>query len=209
MDTKKLAKLIKLVVEQEVKKQLPQLIKEEIAKSQKISLKESKSVEIEDDPFALAEKVLQRERQNSNKEFNLSLNESQSYTKPKKQFTKNPVINQILNETRPFSSAERNPETKSVLDKFVQQPINEGYTNTHIPNYLDAEPDIDETFSSTSVSAQLGLESMRSQMASKMGYGDMNPTSVPKTGLGVKTGLAGLDRILNRDNSELVKRFKK
>jgi hypothetical protein len=206
MDTKKLTKLIKLVVEQEVKKQLPQLIKEEIAKSQKISLKESKSVEIEDDPFALAEKVLQRERQNTNKEF---VNESQSYTQPKKQFTKNPVINQILNETRPFSSSERNPEVKSVLDKFVQQPINEGYSNSHIPNYLDAEPDIDETFSATSVSAQLGLESMRSQMASKMGYGDMNPSGVPKSGLGVKTGLAGLDRILNRDNSELVKRFKK
>jgi hypothetical protein len=30
-----------------------------------------------------------------------------------------------------------------------------------------------------------------------------------KQGLGVTTGLAGLDRILNRDNSELVKRFKK
>jgi len=30
-----------------------------------------------------------------------------------------------------------------------------------------------------------------------------------KTGLGVQTGLPGLDRILNRDNSELVKKFKR
>ena len=47
MDTKKLAKLIKMIVEQEVKKQLPQLIKEEIAKSQKVSLRESNSKNIE------------------------------------------------------------------------------------------------------------------------------------------------------------------
>jgi hypothetical protein len=41
-----------------------------------------------------------------------------------------------------------------------------------------------------------------------MGYG--NTSSGPKKqGLGVTTGLPGLDRILNRDNSELVKRFKK
>ena len=30
-----------------------------------------------------------------------------------------------------------------------------------------------------------------------------------KGGLGVQTGLAGLDRILNRDNSALVKKFKR
>lgn len=32
MDSKKLAQLIKLVVEQEIKKQLPQMIKEEVGK---------------------------------------------------------------------------------------------------------------------------------------------------------------------------------
>jgi hypothetical protein len=52
------------------------------------------------------------------------------------------------------------------------------------------------------------MESMRAQMAAKMGYGDMS-TGASRGGLGVSTGLAGLDRILNRDNSELVKRFKK
>ena len=50
---------------------------------------------------------------------------------------------------------------------------------------------------------------MRAQMASQMGYGDMPGVGTKKTGLGVQTGLPGLDRILNRDNSELVKKFKR
>jgi hypothetical protein len=45
-------------------------------------------------------------------------------------------------------------------------------------------------------------------MAHKMGYQQMASTQ-SKTGLGVQTGLPGLDRILNRDNSELVKKFKR
>jgi hypothetical protein len=45
-------------------------------------------------------------------------------------------------------------------------------------------------------------------LAEKMGYGDMvkGPQS---TGLGVNTGVPELDKALNRDYSELVKRFKK
>jgi len=42
-----------------------------------------------------------------------------------------------------------------------------------------------------------------------MGYGDVSSQGGPKRGLGVSTGLAALDRVLNRDNSELVKKFKR
>jgi hypothetical protein len=49
---------------------------------------------------------------------------------------------------------------------------------------------------------------MRTQMAAKMGYGDVS-RGPGKQGLGVKTGLPGLDKILNRDNSSLVKKFKR
>jgi hypothetical protein len=42
-----------------------------------------------------------------------------------------------------------------------------------------------------------------------MGYGDVGGSTPNRGGLGVTTGLPGLDRILNRDNSELVKRFKR
>jgi len=198
MDTKKLAQVIKLVVEQEIKKQLPKLVKEEVEKKLKV-LQERKSTpikEVEQDPFTLAESLLQQDRQVQQRE--------------QKQFTKNPTINEILNQTQPFTAEQRNGQMGggSILDKFQQQPIQE--VASHIPNYMDAEPDIDETISfNNPVTAQVGLGAMRNQMAAKMGYGDMNPSGTSRGGLGVTTGLAGLDRILNRDNSELVKRFKK
>jgi hypothetical protein len=54
-----------------------------------------------------------------------------------------------------------------------------------------------------STSNGMDINSVRSQMASKMGYGDMNTGG----GLGVKTGNEALDKALNRNYSELVKRF--
>lgn len=207
MDSKKLAQIIKLVVEQEIKKQLPKLVKEEVEKKMKV-LQERKSTPTEDvelDPFALAESLLQKERQVQQTE---KVNEV-----AQKQFTKNPVLNNILNQTQPFTSAQRTAGPvggSSVLDRFQTQPQQIQEVATYTPNYMDAEPDIDETMNFSSVNAQVGVESMRAQMAAKMGYGDMNMGGAPrKAGLGVTTGLPGLDRILNRDNSELVKRFKK
>ena len=51
---------------------------------------------------------------------------------------------------------------------------------------------------------------LQHSMAAQMGYGDVSAAAgVKQGGLGVQTGLAGLDRILNRDNSALVKKFKK
>ncbi len=211
MDSKKLAQIIKLVVEQEIKKQLPKLVKEEVEKKMKV-LQERKSTPVEDvelDPFALAESLLQKERQTQQVQQTQKVNEV-----TQKQFTKNPILNNILNQTQPFTSAQRTAGPvgggSSVLDNFqTQQPIQEAAS--YVPNYMDAEPDIDETVSfDNPITAQVGLGAMRNQMAAKMGYGDMAMGgSSKKTGLGVTTGLAGLDRILNRDNSELVKRFKK
>ena len=208
MDSKKLAQIIKLVVEQEIKKQLPKLVKEEVNKRMKV-LQETKSTsvieEVEQDPFALAEAMLVKERQ---------LQSVQPTQQPQKHFTKNSAINEILNQTKPFTAAQRTAGPvgggSSILDNFQpQQPIQESYVNSHIPNYMDAEEDIDETLSFGNQGAQLGMDSIRAQMAAKMGYGDMGGSTSNKGGLGVTTGLAGLDRILNRDNSELVKKFKR
>lgn len=208
MDSKKLAQLIKLVVEQEIKKQLPKMIKEEVSKLLNENTKpipKAKDILEDIDPFELANQLLDKERVQTPKI-------QQESVQPKRQFTKNQTLNDILNQTQPFSAAQRTAGPSgggaSVLDNFqTQQPIQEGYSNSHIPNYMDAEPDIDTTMSFGG-GAMGGVESMRAQMASKMGYGDMN-VGTNKGGLGVTTGLAGLDRILNRDNSELVKRFKK
>ena len=97
--------------------------------------------------------------------------------------------------TKPFSKEQREggTHTKSVLDTF--KPVNES---------------MDKTVSFSQQGAGAGLEGMRTSMAAQMGYGDFQPSGgSKKQGLGVSTGLAALDRILNRDNSELVKRFKK
>ena len=208
MDSKKLAQLIKLVVEQEIKKQLPKMIKEEVSKLLNENSKpipKAKDILEDIDPFELANQLLDKERVQAPKI-------QQESVQPKRQFSKNQAINDILNQTKPFSAAQRTAGPvgggSSVLDNFqAQEPIQEGYSNSHIPNYMDAEPDIDTTMSFGG-GAMGGVESMRAQMAAKMGYGDMSGGS-SKGGLGVTTGLAGLDRILNRDNSELVKRFKK
>jgi hypothetical protein len=193
MDSKKLAKLIKVIVEAEVAKKheqfltktFPKILEEEVNRRVKTLLEEKggvaassmQIVEEEVDPFEKVEQVLQQERQ-----------------QPKRQFTKNSVLNEVLNNTQPFTSAQRKGgmEQKSVLDSF-QQPVNES---------------MDKTVTFNSQGAQGGTDMMRAQMAQKMGYGNM--TKGPsKTGLGVQTGLPGLDRILNRDNSELVKKFKR
>ena len=194
MDTKKLAKLIKVIVEAEVAKNherfltktFPKILEEEVSRRMKVLSEErggvaassTHLVEEEVDPFLMAEQVLQQERQEL----------------PKRQFTKNEKLNEVLNNTTPFSKEQRSgtPKTKSVLDQF--QPVNEG---------------MDKTVTFNSQGAQMGVGGMRAQMAAQMGYGDMSGVGAKKTGLGVQTGLPGLDRILNRDNSELVKRFKR
>lgn len=208
MDSKKLAKLIKVIVEAEVAKKheqflsktFPKILEEEVNRRVKEALNEVKGgvpsspVVEEIDPFEQANQVLQQERQ-----------------QPQRQFTKNAAINEVLNQTQPFSAAQRSGGqvgggSRSVLDQFQQaQPQ---VQESHIPSYMEAEPDIEQTMTFGSQTAQGGLESMRAQMASKMGYGNMGG-EVRKTGLGVKTGLPGLDKILNRDNSELVRKFKR
>jgi len=204
MDSKKLAQLIKLVVEQEIKKQLPKMIKEEVSKllNEAPAPKPKKDILEEVDPFELATLLLEKDRTKTT-----TIKEEVRQVQPTKQLSRNSTINEILNQTKPFTSAQRSAGGvgggSSILDNYqIEQPINEGYSNSHIPNYMEAEPDIDETISYGG-GAQGGIETMRSQMASNMGNGSR------KGGLGVTTGLAGLDRILNRDNTELVKRFKK
>ena len=191
MDSKQLVKVIKTIVEAEVAKNhekfltktFPKILEEEVnkrLKEVKGGIVPSSTQLVEDDvvdPFEQAEIALQEER-----------------TQPKRQFTKNEKLNEVLNNTKPFSAEQRKgtPTTKSVLDNF-QQPVNES---------------MDKTVTFNSQGAQGGTDMMRARMAQKMGYGDLKK-GPSKTGLGVQTGLPGLDRILNRDNSALVKKFKR
>ena len=185
MNSKQLVKVIKTIVEAEVAKKheqfltktFPKILEEEVSRRMK-STPNVVEQTTEVDPFEQAEIALQEQR-----------------TQPKKQFTKNEAINEALNNTKPFTAAQRKGgvEQKSVLDKFQQQPVNEN---------------IDKTVTFNQQGAGAGLQGMRASMAAQMGYGDVK-TGPSKTGLGVQTGLPGLDRILNRDNSALVKKFKR
>jgi hypothetical protein len=91
MDTNKLFKAIQIIVQEEVKKEIS-LIKEEIRKEVLAEVKKSQPsvksttsslknlVEESTDPFDLADKILNRDRE-------------------QKTLSKNPLLNQVLNET--------------------------------------------------------------------------------------------------------------
>ena len=89
MDTNKLFKAIQIIVQEEVKKEIS-LIKEEIRKEILAEVKQSQPVKqqsslkslVEEsaDPFDLANKILNRDRED-------------------KQYSSNPLLNQVLNET--------------------------------------------------------------------------------------------------------------
>ena len=191
MDNKQLIKVIKAIVEVEVAKKQEKFLKEqfpaildEAVKGKMKTLKKTTPTNVvseEVDPFEMANQVLQNEREEE----------------PKRQFSKNAAINEVLNNTQPFSKEQRagGTQVKSVLDSFQKPQVNES---------------MDKTVEFTQQGAGAGLDGMRASMAAQMGYGDMPGVGGTKQGgLGVQTGLAGLDRILNRDNSALVKKFKR
>lgn len=196
MNNKQLIKVIRTLVEVETAKQqerflsktFPRILEEEVSRRLAevkggVAVPSTQVVSEEIDPFQQVELALEQER-----------------ATPKKQFTKNKTLNEVLNMTKPFTKAQRASGATpgggaSVLDSLPpqEQPIQES---------------MDKTLTFDSQGAQGGTDMMRTQMAQKMGYGDVS-RGPSKNGLGVKTGLAGLDKILNRDNSALVKKFKK
>lgn len=215
MNNKQLIKVIKALVEVEVAKKqtlflsktFPKILEAEVNKRLLEVTKTSKKVSKNktQDPFDMANEVLRKEQSS------MVVPIQENTQAPQRTFSKNAVLNQVLNQTTPFSKAQRNGQGggSSVLDNLpqqTQQPMVQ--ENTHIPSYMDAEPDIDQTVSMGTSLGAGGPEAMRAQMAHKMGYQPIG-TQPSKTGLGVQTGLPGLDRILNRDNSELVKKFKR
>lgn len=116
--------------------------------------------------------------------------------------SKNKILDDILKSTKPFTPEERSGKVgaTSILDTFRESngtSLNES-NMSYIPGYESAEPDVDMGTITSPYTSPIQNSSIR-------GTSD----TPRKTGLGVKTGLAGLDRILNRDNSELVKKFKR
>jgi len=166
MDTDKLLKAIQILIKEELKEQLPALIKESVKAEVKRLLSEGKqpAAKNQSTGISMAKAILGDE----------PIQESISqHVVPTKQFSKNPMINQILNETK--------------------GGIPQGDGGYRTMNF--GQGDMGSILGGTA-------------MAEKMGYGDLAKGPSP-TGLGVQTGVPELDKALNRDYSELVKRFKK
>jgi hypothetical protein len=165
MNTDKLLKAIQILIKEELKEQLPALIKEGVKAEMKKMLAEGKQpAKPKTTGLSMAKAMLDDE-----------LIEESVSTKvvPQKQFSKNPMINQILNETR--------------------GGIPQGDGGFRTMNFGQGD---------------MGSIVGKTALAEKMGYGEMAKGPQP-TGLGVQTGVPELDKALNRDYSELVKRFKK
>lgn len=158
MNTDKLLQAIQILVKEEIKQQLPTLIKEAVRSEMKKVLAEQKQPK--NTGLSMAKAILGEES-------------PKAVESKEKEFSKNPMINQILNETR---NATTNGDA--------------GYRTM--------------SFGQGDMGSILG----RTAIAEKMGYGEFAGGG-QKTGLGVQTGNESLDKALNRDYSELVKRFKK
>lgn len=175
MSSKKLVKVIKALVEVEVKKQQVNFLQNQFPKildeavKSRIKSQNTKQPISEIDPFSLAEAVLEDDRKETNQTVS---------------YTKNESLNKVLNETAQSNTA--NPMDKTISFGTHNVPTGQQPIGT------DA------------------VSNMRQTMAQQMGYGEMNIGGASKAGgLGVQTGVPGLDKILNRDNSELVKKFKR
>lgn len=156
MNTDKLIQAIQILVKEEIKQQLPSLIKEVVRSEMKKVLAEQKQAKSAG--LSMAKAIL---------------GDDEPKVVESKTYTKNPMINQILNETRAAVSNDGGYRTMS----FGQ--------------------------------GDMGSIVGRTAIAEKMGYGEFAGAGAQKTGLGVQTGVAELDKAFNRDYSELVKRFKK
>ena len=161
MDMDKLLEAIQILVKEELKEQLPALIKEGVKAEMKKILSETKvAPKPVSKSISMAKAILGDEP-------------IQESVAPTKQYSKNPMINQILNETR--------------------GGIPQGDGGFRTMNFGQGD---------------MGSIVGKTALAEKMGYGEMAKGPQP-TGLGVNTGVAEIDKALNRDYSELVKRFKK
>ena len=167
MDTDKLVKAIQIIIKEEIKSILPKLVKEGVKQEMTKLLKENKQL-----------REALKVQTPSQPTFMDSEPMIANTTQQQRQFSSNPVINEILNQTQPFNGNQM--QSTGAGDEWRTMGFDS--TSTHT----------------------LGQQ----HIAQQMGYGDIQPSG-QRQGLGVQTGLAGLDRVLNRDNSALIKAWDK
>lgn len=197
MNTDKLVKAIQIIVAEELKVVLPTLVKAVVKKEMEKLLKEEKQPTkgpVEKGPIEFVKPtIVDTLNQNQESTF-MDVPVIESIEKETlKSLSKNPILNQILNQTQPLSLKENN---NSVLDKAQRNE----------PAYAGAPTEVEE--------GSISMDSMDThtmaipKLADTMEY-DIPNQSGKRQGLGVSTGLKSLDRILNRDNSDLIKAWDK
>ena len=179
MNTDKLVKAIQIIVKEEIKEVLPKLVKEGVKKEMTRLLKENKQLR-----EALKPQKPQEPTFMDYPVIENVLHQQPSQPQQIKKLSKNPVLNEILNQTQPFN----------------------GTQHTQTPSYAGAPMEVSNgtmAFDSTSTHT-LGAQNI----AQQMGYGDM-AMSGQRQGLGVQTGNPAIDKALNRDYSGLIKAMDK
>jgi hypothetical protein len=126
------------------------------------------------------------------------LSEQIKTQQPKKESAGLSMAKAILGEDTSKKPTQKVEEVQYVKDAVLNQILNETRMSSMDKTVNFNNPNI----------AGAGLAGLRAEMASKMGYGDLGGGAQP-SGLGVQTGNDALDKALNRDYSELVKRFNK
>jgi len=175
MNSKQLKKLIETVVAKELKKQLPAIL-EHVSRQQTQSTELNETVTA--DPFKLAELALAEAREGGGSAVMDGVEFTTPTQKPKRRLSKNPMLNEILNQTTPFNGADR---------------------------------EMDKTVNFDSTWAAGGVDGLKAKMDNGVGLNNTAshtaPSAPTSSGMGITTGVASLDRILNRDNSALVAKF--
>jgi hypothetical protein len=166
MNTDKLVKAIQIIVKEEIKEVLPKLVKEGVKKEMAKLLKENKQLREALKPqkpqqptFMDSEPVMEQQVQ------------------PQKPLSKNPILNEVLAQTQPFNSQQKN---MGGVPSYAGAP-----TETSVGTM---------NFDSTSTHT-LGQQNI----AQQMGYGKQS----------IQTGNAGMDKLLNKDYSKVLKAVEK
>jgi len=213
MDIDKLVKGIQIIVKEEVKKTVPRVVKEAVKRETASLRKENKKLKKKINEISSKDVVYGPNGHvngNDDYEEGTFMDENSTNQNNIPQFSSNPAINQVLAET----AQNYSPNPKNVPPAEQPKQINEASGN---PEDMEEYPTMNHNMRPQPNGVAMsegGAEQVKANMRAEMeaqfqGQGGGGPSRPSPNGLGVKTGLAALDRVLNRDNSELVKKFDK
>lgn len=146
MNTDKLVKAIQIIVKEELKVIVPKLVKEGVKREMKNILRENKE---------LRKNLVKTQKTQEQTFMNESLVE-QNNVNPQRQLSKNPALNEVLNQTTGFNESKVTPSYQGESNEVESK-----------------------TISINSNTAMGGLDAMRAQMAAKMGLPHMSMGSQP------------------------------